>query len=347
MIDELAMLEQLGLNKFVEPSSLVDAVIDERENPRKGIQAPWSKLHGLFEIPTQGVTLFGGYSGHQKSTCANQWALHAAAQGHVVTIASLELTTPTLFEMLAGQSACLDKPHEGYLRQFGEWLDGKLHIVDHHDVMSPDEMITLIRDSKRFFGTDLFVLDCLFQVDIGGELEHEKRFMQQLAVTARDYEMAIMVVHHARKPQGHEGERKPPGKESFIGSSHIANSAAAIVVLHEDKEKAARKNNGEEVDDDFGDFTLSVLKSRFMPWEGRISLFKHERARLLCNSRARRYQPIDLTKEDKECQSDESSTGGSASDESLDTFPMRSAPETTPRTEPTTQRTGTEYLSWM
>lgn len=347
MIDELAMLEQLGLNKFVEPSSLVDAVIDERENPRKGIAAPWSKLHGLFEIPTQGVTLFGGYSGHQKSTCANQWALHAAAQGHVVTIASLELTTPTLFEMLAGQSACLDKPHEDYLRRFGEWLDGKLHIVDHHDVMSVDQMITLIRDSKRFFGTDLFVLDCLFQVDIGGELENEKRFMQQLAVTARDYEMAIMVVHHARKPQGPTGEKVPPGKESFIGSSHIANSASAICVLHEDKEKSARRNNGEEVDDDFGDFTLSILKSRFMPWEGRISLFKHERARLLCNSRHRMYQPVDLTMEDKKCQSEENGTTKSVSEEALSTSLMRRTPESTHGSEQTIQKTGTEYLSWM
>lgn len=341
MIDEIEMLTQLGLNKFKQPSDLTDEVIEERKNPRKGIEAPWSKLHGLFEIP-QGVTLFGGYSGHQKSTCANQWALHAAASGHVVTIASLELTTSHLYEMLAGQSACKQEPHEEYLRRFGNWADGKLHIVDHSDVMQPDEMITLIRDSKRFFGTDLFVLDCLFQVDLGGELENEKRFCQQLAATARDYEMSILLVHHARKPSGPEGERKPPGKESFIGSSHIANSASAIVVLHEDKDKAARKNNGEEVDDDYGDFSLCVLKSRFQPWEGRVSLYKHESARLLCNSRARQYKPINL--EDGWHLRKEQS-GESHQETTPVGLPVRSAPEISHTSDMTTNSTVSHSLS--
>ena len=171
------------------------------------------------------MTLLGGYSGHQKSTLANQWALHAANTGHKVCMASLELTTDYLFDFFAGQSACMTEMHEDYLRRFGKWADDKLFIVDHHDVMDPAEVITLIQDAKRLLGADLFVLDCLFQVDTGGELEHEKRFMQQLAVTARDYEIGIMVVHHMRKSQGPEGEKRVPNKHDFIGSSHLTNAA--------------------------------------------------------------------------------------------------------------------------
>ena len=122
MDDELEMLSALGLNKFLDPSNLVDDVIDRRNNPVPGISAPWSKLQDQFEIPRQGVTLIGGYSGHQKSTLANQWALHAANTGHKVCIASLELTTDYLFDFLAGQSACKTEMHEGYLRRFGSWL---------------------------------------------------------------------------------------------------------------------------------------------------------------------------------------------------------------------------------
>ena len=345
MIEDIEMLTALGLNRFVQPSNIVDEVIEERENPKRGNQAPWSKLHGLFEIPQQGITLFGGYSRHSKSSCINQWSVYAAASGHKVCIASLELTNAHLYEMLAGQAACLQEPHEPFLREFGEWADDKIHIIDSHDVMKPDEIISLVKDSKRLLGCSLFVLDCLFQVDLGDDLSVEKQFFQQLAATARDFEMAIVVVHHCRKPSGPEGEAKPPAKESFIGSSHLVNAAAAVVVLHEDKKKAMARNAGEEVDDTYGDFTLAILKSRFMPWEGRVSLYKHERARLLCNSRARQYKPVNL-REDV-CQSGESSTGESASEDAADGLTRKTTHGLTPRTEHPTPRTGTEYLSWM
>ena len=39
MIDELEMLSQLGLNKFLDPSDLVGAVMDRRNNPRRDIEA--------------------------------------------------------------------------------------------------------------------------------------------------------------------------------------------------------------------------------------------------------------------------------------------------------------------
>lgn len=297
MIDELEMLTSLGLNKFLDPSNLVDAVMDRRNNPRRDIEAPWSKLHNLFEIPRQGVTLIGGYSGHQKSTMTNQWALHAAASGHTVCLASLELTPDYLFDMLAGQSACMQGMHEGYLQRFGKWLDGKMYIIDHADVMSPEEAIQLIIDSKRMMGCDLFVLDCLMQIDLGGELENEKRFMAKLGAIAREYDMAIVVVHHMRKPQGPEGEKKVPGREAFIGSSHLVNAAAGVLILWMNADKAAAKHNGEEVEDDKPCFILACAKNRFRPFQGTVGLYAHNEARLLCNSRARQYKPINLTED--------------------------------------------------
>ena len=40
MIDEIEMLSALGLNKFVDPSSLVEKAIERRDNPEKGIALP-------------------------------------------------------------------------------------------------------------------------------------------------------------------------------------------------------------------------------------------------------------------------------------------------------------------
>ena len=346
MIDELEMLTQLGLSKFLDPIDLGDSVVDRRNNPRLGIDPPWSKLQGgIFQLPAGGVSLLGGFSGHQKSTLANQWLLHAANTGHKVCVASLEMTTESLFEQLAGQSACKHEPHEGYLYRFGRWCQDKIYIIDHHDVLGPEEAIQLVIDSKRLLGCDMFVLDCLFQIDLGGELDVEKRFFQKLAATARDLEMVVLVCHHMRKGQGPDSERRVPGKQDFIGSSHLVNASAACLILWQDKAKAAARNNGEEVDDDQPDFVLEVAKNRFGPYEGRIGLYQHDQARLITNSRARQYRPIII--EEDECQPDERHIGESHLEKELSTFPMRKTPATTQGTEQTIQRTGTEYLSWM
>lgn len=294
MSDELEMLSALGLNKFVDPSDLVEAAIEARDNPVKGIALPWSKLEG-FQISKQGVTLIGGYSGHQKSTVTNQIALNACDSGHKVCMASLELTSDYLFNMLASQSACKGTDmHDQYLHRFGRWADEKLYIVDHADVMSPDEAIQLIIDSKRLLGCDMFVLDCLMQIDLGGELENEKNFMAKLGAIARSYGIAIVVVHHMRKPQGPEGEARVPGRESFIGSSHLVNASAGVLICWMDMAKAGARSEGHEVDDDHPCFVVAVAKNRFGPFVGKAGLYQHKEARLLCNSRARRYKPIHL-----------------------------------------------------
>jgi len=165
--------------------------------------------------------------------------------------------------------------------------------------------------------------------------------MQQLAVTARDFEIGIMVVHHMRKSQGPEGEKRVPNKHDFIGSSHLTNAAAAVLILWENKAKSAKRSNGEDVDDDDPDFVLSVAKNRFGPYEGAIGLYKHENARLLCNNRQRMYKPINL--EEDACQSDGKHIGESRSDSGLSTFPMRRTQDSTPKTEQPIQKTGMEF----
>jgi hypothetical protein len=335
MIDDLEMLTALGLNKFTDPSKLVEATIERRDNPVKGIALPWSKLAGV-ELPKTGVSLIGGYSGHQKSTVVNQISLNAVAEGHKVCMASLELTTDYLFGMLASQSACKGTDmHDEYLYRFGSWLDDKMYIVDHADVMGPDEIIRLIIDSKVLLGCDMFVLDCLMQIDLGGELENEKNFMAKLGAVARTYEIAIVVVHHCRKPQGPEGEARVPGRESLIGSSHLVNASSLVLLAWMNVEKAEARQRGDEVDDDHPCFVISCAKNRFSPVLGKFGLYSHKEARLLCNNRQRQYRPIDLTKEEA-CRLGESSIGGSRSDSSISTLQTRPMPETTHETGQTT-----------
>lgn len=343
MIDEIEMLSALGLNKFVDPSTLVEKAIDRRDNPVKGIALPWSKLSGV-ELPKEGVSLIGGYSGHSKSTIVNQISLNACAQGHRVCMASLELTSDYLFSMLASQSACKGGDmHDDYLHRFGRWLDQRMFIVDHADVMSPDEAIQLIIDAKRLLGCDMFVLDCLMQIDLGGELEQEKRFMAKLGAVARSYGIAIVVVHHMRKPQGPEGEGKVPGRESFIGSSHLVNASSVILICWQDAKKAAAKHNGEEIDDDKPCFVISCAKNRFAPFTGMVGLYMHNEARLLCNSRGRQYKPIQITEDTWPSRNEQS--GESQAETTPVGLPVRSAPEISHTSDMTTNSTVSHSLS--
>jgi hypothetical protein len=140
-----------------------------------------------------------------------------------------------------------------------------------------------------------------------------------------------MVVHHMRKSQGPEGERRVPNKHDFIGSSHLTNAAAAVLILWEDKQKSAAKSNGEEVDDDKPDFVLSVAKNRFGPYEGAIGLYKHENARLLCNNRQRQYKPIIMEDLCKSTELPKVTT--------LAGLPERTRPDSTPTTDTTSTST--------
>ena len=313
MIDELEMLTHLGLNKFKDPSELVEKAIERRDNPKRGIALPWSKLSGV-ELPKDGVSLIGGYSGHQKSTLVNQIALNACNEGHKVCMASLELTGDYLFSMLASQSACKGGDmHDDYLHRFGRWLDQRMFIVDHADTLSGDQAIQLIIDSKVLLGCDMFVLDCLMMVDLS-DLEQEKRFMAKLGTVARSYDIAVVVVHHCRKP-GPEGEGKVPSRDSLIGSSHLVNASSVVLMAWMSVEKAAARQNGEEVDDSQPCYVVSVQKNRFSPFLGMAGLYQHKEARLLCNSRTRQYLPINL-EDDSTWSSETDASGGFAQEAS-------------------------------
>jgi RecA-family ATPase len=195
----------------------------------------------------------------------------------------------------------------------------------------------------------LVVLDALMMVGLGDDLEAEKLFTQRLAEVAKAFDVCVLLVAHLRKPAGGEGEKKVPSKFDFLGSSNILNVSSSAILIHDNKEKAYARSQGDEVDDSYGDTRFIVAKQRYAPYEGVVHLYKHDKCRALCNNAQRMYRPIDIgaedgwkmRREDKQCLSDESSTGGSASGESIATFPTRKTPVTTSEIEPTTTKTST------
>jgi replicative DNA helicase len=297
-------LRDNGLWDIADPSDLYDKIVQRRERGDDGIESPVSKLHGLFSLPLRGVTIFGAYSGTGKSTFAAQWALHAASQGRNVAVMSLEMPADFTLELLSEQSACKAEPHLPYVQRFSEWANGKIYLHNSTNVITPEAVLNFVRVSKTMLGCDLILIDPLMQVGMANEIEAERDFITRLASMARDYEVAILLVHHVRKgPAGGGGERAKPDKASFLGSTHLTGAAAAVVTLWADPDKREARSRGDPPDDDSGpDYLLTVHKQRFAAWHGSVGLYQHNNARLICNSRARQYRALNL--EESTCQSE-------------------------------------------
>jgi len=336
MFNDEEWLRENGLWDIADPSDLYDKIVERRERGDDGIEAPVSKLHGLFSLPLRGVTIFGAYSGTGKSTFASQWALHAASQGRNVAIMSLEMPADFTLELLAEQSACIAQPHLPYVQRFAEWANGKIYLHNSTNVITPEAVLNFVRVSKTMLGCDLIVIDPLMQVGMPNEIEAERDFITRLASMARDYEVAVLLVHHLRKPPaGGKGEHTKPDKSAFLGSTHLTGAAAAVVTLWADPDKREARSRGDPPGDESGaDYYLCIHKQRFASWHGSVGLYQHGEARLLCNSRARMYRPIDL--EESTCQSDQDPFGGFSQEATPGGFGKRTTPDSTPRLVTTT-----------
>lgn len=327
--NEEQWLRDNGLSDIADPSRLYEEIVSRRARGDDGIQAPVSKLHGLFSLPRRGYTIMGAYSGTGKSSFASQWAVSAAANGHRVAVMSLEMPADYTLELMSEQAACLPEPHLPYIERFAAWADQKIFLHSSTDVVSPDEVFRFVETSATLLGCDLIVIDPLMGIDLPSDIDAEKYMATKLASMARDFGVALLIIHHVRKPpSGGLGEKQRPDKAAFLGSTHLTGAAAAVCTLWADPVRREARTNGLEVDDEDGsDYVFTVHKQRFAPWHGSAQLWAHPRARLICNSKARKYQPVDL--EEEVCQSESEVIGGSHSDITADILPRSETPVTT------------------
>lgn len=312
MIDDAQWLLDNGLFDIADPTELYEQIVTRRERGDDGIEAPVSKLVGRFSLPRRGVTIFGAYSGTGKSTFASQWALHAANIGHKVAIMSLEMPADFTLELLSEQAAVVSEPHLPYVEKFSRWADQKIFLHSSTDVVSPEKVFQFVEVSATMLGASLIVIDPLMQIALSTDIDAEKDFITRLATMSRTYEVAILLVHHLRKPpSGGLGEKQKPDKSSFLGSTHLTGAAAAVCTLWACPDRREQRSNGIESDDSEGsDYLFAVLKSRFSSWHGSVQLWQHPKARVLTNSKARQYRPIII--EEDTCNSQSEQSGGSA-----------------------------------
>jgi len=289
--EELAAVEN---TEIVSPSSHLARIMNERTLQAEGICLPWAKINQLFLMRMRQVTLFGGYSGHFKSSLSSQIALGAMQQGYKVGIASLELPFEDLMEQFFSIAAGRDQPPEPFCASFLKWASDKLFVYDRIDSITPDEAVQMIVAFAKYRGCKLVVLDALMMMGVCQDTEREQQFVQTVSAVAKRFDIHVLMVHHMRKPEGRDGESKVPGKFDFIGSVHITNNAHNVLIAWHDKKKAAIRNAGLDVDDSDPDLRFIVSKQRKGKYEGAIGLYQHDHCIGFCNSYARKLKTFSV-----------------------------------------------------
>lgn len=288
-IDLQAKLAPIEGTEFVSWDEVSARVKHRRANPIPTIKTPFRKMDGEFEFTVGGYHLLGGYSGHGKSTLAVQCALHAA-QEHKVAIASLEMTIEAVGELAYQIVAGTHRVDEIYEEKIDAWLKDRVMYYDRIDTIGPDHAYQMIIAAAEA-GCRLVLLDCLFMIEgICADVEREQVFTQNLARIGKQWNIAILLVHHMRKPQG--DEERIPSKASFIGSSHMVNASLSCLILWKDFETVEARQRGiGNVDESVPDYKLKIDKNRFFASHATYYLYEHK-SRALCESSARKVKRL-------------------------------------------------------
>ena len=295
---EIRIAEQsadLQHHKIVNADALYQRLGKHRTIKTEGIELPWAKAQDRIVLRPKELVLMGGYSGHFKSTIAAQIAFNAVHNGVNVGIASLELPAEEIIEQFGEFAADRTQPPLEFMERMKNHINDYLHVYDVIDTITPEVALQMTIALARDKGCRLVILDALMMMGTSNDYNEEQKFSQRLAAIAKRYEVCILLIHHVRKPEGHNGESKIPGKYDFIGSSHLANISSTIITIWHDKEKAYKQNTGQTDDDSFDDskpdMVFFVCKQRNHKFEGKLGLWQSHRSRTFCETYHRRTNP--------------------------------------------------------
>jgi len=294
-IDVARRLAQVAHTEIIEPADHAERYFEWEERQEvAGITLPWDKLSGRFEFKPGTLTMLAGYTGHFKSTITTQIMLEAMRQGKRVGLASLELELGQILEQMIAIAATTAEPTKEWKRKFIEWTRGKLYVYDRVDAIAPEDATALTYACKDL-GCDLVVIDALMMCGLENENYGAERDCTQASQTiAKAEQLAVLMVHHTRKPHGADGEARKPHKYDLMGSSYLVNLCNGVIMCWHDKAKSHARESGNEVDDSKPCLVLSICKNRGNRFEGSVGLWQHETGRGFCSNSLRNLKPIDV-----------------------------------------------------
>jgi twinkle protein len=244
------------------------------EEVHSGKSLGWIKTEDKFRVRNE-LNILTGVSGHGKSMWLSQVILSMMKQNTKCLIASLEMRPVLTLARMVTQALGSPEPTDEYIHKFCERAKDKLYIYDQHQQTTSQDMIATLYYGKHILGVEVFVIDSLMKMsDISEEsLEAQKLFVDKLAVTVRDLNIAVFLVAHTRKMKS---EEEIPDATNIMGSSHIRNLCDNIICVWRNRSKERLKEEGKVSDAELKiipDCKVFVQKQRNAQWEGNFNFY--------------------------------------------------------------------------
>lgn len=243
-------------------AELIDAFYGDKH--LAGVDLPWFKVHDLWRIRRQEVSMWTGFNGHGKSMCLNNVALALMEQGEKVCILSFEMPVYATLARLARQAIGVTKPTVLYIDKFLDAFAGKLMVYDQTGDVTPERVTGVIAYAAEKQGCTQFIVDSVMRVIADeDDFNGAKKFVGKMCQLAKDLNVHIHIVHHSRKK---EDETKRPGKQDSKGSGSLVDQVDNFVAVFRIPLK-------KEPDPTAPTHALYLDKQRHSEWEGTLGLW--------------------------------------------------------------------------
>jgi twinkle protein len=203
-------------------------------------------LDDLFMLTPGTFSVITGWAGHGKTSILCCMLANLLKQGVSMALGSFE-TIPRPILQRRMRSVLYNVPESApEVNRQGpadDLLARKFGIISHspsddETELSIEYIIDLAKIAVMRDGIRLLILDPWNEIEHkrqNGETETEyaSRAIRMLKRFAKNYECAVWLVAHPRKPSS-DGSPKPPSLYDLAGSAHFANKADYGVVVHRD-----------------------------------------------------------------------------------------------------------------
>jgi len=239
-----------------------------------GDKMPWEKTHDKFRFREGELTIWSGINGNGKSQVMGQVALWLSKHTPVL-IASMEMKAEITVARMVRQASGVAKPDSSFYTQFRDNTDDNLWLYDQTDTVDSEDILAMIDWSAERLNIKHIMIDSLMMCGVNqDDNESQKNFVAHLTTKAKQHNIHIHLVTHARKsPVGQKNYF--PDKFDIAGSAAISNLAFNILIVHLNEEKKCDIDNNKPTSYTDPDGYLRVAKQRNGEFTGVCKFWYH------------------------------------------------------------------------
>ena len=228
--------------KIKKPSQYFEDVKKHfNEDLTGGLSLPFINTENDFKVRMGETTVVTGFSGHGKSAWLNQVILHLMKKEKTM-IASFEmLPKATLGRMCQQTGEAM--PNDEYILDFLKQLESNLYLYDPEGSTSTKKVLEVIYYCAEKLNVKIMVIDSLMKCGVNeDDLNRQKKFLDDLAVAARDLDIHLFIVAHSRKTNS---DYEHATKLDVAGSANITNLVDNVLSVHRNKEREEAFREGD------------------------------------------------------------------------------------------------------